>query len=146
MTTCWDFLGIDPTTSKRRINRAYRARARGCHPDCGGTHDAMLTLQRARDEALAYEPEEPEPGGIHFVYAPRRVSTYEVSEGFLRRLGDWRAHLGIGLIAGSLPFFLFKDWSLNLPMLSAGVLLLGWFWWRHRDYPCVVRKGPDLEI
>lgn len=148
MNACWQLLGISPTTNKRRINRAYRARARRCHPDCGGSHDAMLALQNARDTALSWEPivEHEEPPGVHSVYAQRRISTYEVSEGFLRRIADWRAHVGVGLMIGSLPFFLFKDWTLNLPMLSSGVFLVVWFWWRHRDYPCSVRKGPDVEI
>jgi hypothetical protein len=34
------------------IDVAYRAKAARCHPDAGGSHDAMVELNRAREEAL----------------------------------------------------------------------------------------------
>jgi curved DNA-binding protein CbpA len=34
------------------IERAFRTRARKCHPDTGGSNEAMVELNTARDQAL----------------------------------------------------------------------------------------------
>jgi DnaJ domain len=52
-STCWTILGIKPGASEADINAAYRARARGAHPDTGGSEAKMSELNRARDEALS---------------------------------------------------------------------------------------------
>lgn len=46
-------LGFDPdeAVSLTDVDEAYRARAREAHPDAGGSHDAMSSLNAARDEA-----------------------------------------------------------------------------------------------
>jgi len=107
----------------------------------------MVALQRARDDALAWKPEAEQEGPrIHVVYARRRMSTYEVSEGFLRRMADWRAPLGVGLIVGGGLTFVFKPELLNAPMPLTGIVLLLWFAWRHRNHPWIVRKGPDVIV
>ncbi len=50
----WQILGLDgPNVSRTQIDSAYRRRASDCHPDKGGTDDAMAELNRARE--LAYE-------------------------------------------------------------------------------------------
>jgi len=51
--SCWDVLGVRPGASAADVNAAYRAKARGAHPDSGGSEAAMSELNRARDEALS---------------------------------------------------------------------------------------------
>lgn len=52
--TCWQVLGIGAsgTTSRDTIEDAYKARAKVCHPDCGGSTEAFQELLTAREEAL----------------------------------------------------------------------------------------------
>jgi hypothetical protein len=50
--SCWDVLGLTPGASEDAINSAYRTKAKGAHPDAGGSQAAMAELNRARDEAL----------------------------------------------------------------------------------------------
>ena len=50
--SCWDILGLTPGASEDAINSAYRTKAKGAHPDAGGSQAAMSELNRARDEAL----------------------------------------------------------------------------------------------
>jgi hypothetical protein len=47
-------LGLDTLAglTSDKVTSAYRERATVVHPDRGGTHDAMVRLNRARDEAL----------------------------------------------------------------------------------------------
>lgn len=47
----WSILQCDPSASKEDIERSYRARLHLCHPDTGGSHEAMTKLNLARDEA-----------------------------------------------------------------------------------------------
>jgi hypothetical protein len=49
----WDVLDCRPDAGADTINAQYRARARGAHPDAGGSHEAMSRLNQARDSALA---------------------------------------------------------------------------------------------
>lgn len=52
--TCWHVLGIAATPSAKAIDDAWRERAKVCHPDLpGGSHDAMVELNTARDQAAA---------------------------------------------------------------------------------------------
>jgi hypothetical protein len=48
-----DVLGLNggPLT-QRDVLAAFKARLQFCHPDSGGSHDLMVELNRARDEAL----------------------------------------------------------------------------------------------
>jgi hypothetical protein len=48
----WDVLGLDPGADTEAIERAFRVRARECHPDAGGSHGAMAELNAAREQAL----------------------------------------------------------------------------------------------
>jgi hypothetical protein len=46
-------LGLEePATSAEQVERAFRVMARLRHPDQGGTHEAFIRLQAARDAAL----------------------------------------------------------------------------------------------
>ncbi len=53
--TWWDILGIDcfDRHTPDSINAAYRRRAMECHPDRGGSSEAMSELNAAREQALA---------------------------------------------------------------------------------------------
>lgn len=48
----WSILECSATSSKFEIEAAYKARLRQCHPDAGGSHEAMTKLNIARDQAL----------------------------------------------------------------------------------------------
>ncbi len=48
----WDVLGVPRTSDRAVINEAYRIKARGAHPDTGGSDTAMARLNAARDQAL----------------------------------------------------------------------------------------------
>lgn len=53
--TCWQILGIVASGSQQtrdNIEAAYRAKAKECHPDAGGTHEQMSELNEARLQAL----------------------------------------------------------------------------------------------
>jgi hypothetical protein len=50
--SCWEILGITPTTKEDVIQSAFRSRAFDEHPDKGGNNIDMAELVRARDEAL----------------------------------------------------------------------------------------------
>ena len=43
----WDVLGVTPLTSTDEIKAAYRAAAKGAHPDVGGSADAFSRVQSA---------------------------------------------------------------------------------------------------
>ena len=49
--TPFERLGIPMTTDNRKIEDAYRERAKRLHPDKGGDTSAMQALNKARDEA-----------------------------------------------------------------------------------------------
>lgn len=52
-SSCWDVLGIAQGSSREDIQRAFREKAAAAHPDAaGGSHDAMVRLNAARDESL----------------------------------------------------------------------------------------------
>lgn len=48
----WDVLECLPTAGADIIEKQYRVRLRGAHPDTGGSHEAMTRLNSARQEAL----------------------------------------------------------------------------------------------
>jgi hypothetical protein len=52
-TSCWDILGLkcDGATSAL-VETSFKIRARRCHPDAGGSHEAMAELNNARIAAL----------------------------------------------------------------------------------------------
>lgn len=47
----WDVLEVEPTATLEEAEKAYRRLAQLCHPDAGGTHEAMARLNAARDAA-----------------------------------------------------------------------------------------------
>lgn len=51
-----DVLGLDTLDGldREKVNAAYRSKALLMHPDNGGSHEAMLGLNQARDAALAW--------------------------------------------------------------------------------------------
>lgn len=51
-----DVLGLETfdELDREKVNTAYRAKALVMHPDNGGSHAAMLELNKARDAALAW--------------------------------------------------------------------------------------------
>lgn len=53
--TCWEVLGLDlfDRNTAETINSAFRSKAKECHPDAGGTSEAMAELITAREQALA---------------------------------------------------------------------------------------------
>lgn len=52
--TGWhEVLGVGSNAERHEIENAYRAQAKKAHPDCGGSHEAMLALNAAREAALA---------------------------------------------------------------------------------------------
>jgi hypothetical protein len=52
----WSVLGIDPTDDREEIAEAFKERAMVCHPDHGGSGEAMRQLLSARDAALKSTP------------------------------------------------------------------------------------------
>lgn len=49
----WVVLGLErETATPETIKAAHRERLKAAHPDSGGSHDEMATLNRARDQAL----------------------------------------------------------------------------------------------
>lgn len=48
----WQVLGVERGVDKDAIKEAYRAQAKVCHPDYGGTDQQMADLNRARSEGL----------------------------------------------------------------------------------------------
>lgn len=48
----WDVLGVKPGSTPAEIEAAFRDKAKHCHPDAGGNHDQMATLNEARDKLL----------------------------------------------------------------------------------------------
>ena len=52
---CLIALGLAWGCSVAEVNRAFRRRARGAHPDCpGGSHEAMVALSETYRQALAF--------------------------------------------------------------------------------------------
>jgi hypothetical protein len=51
--SCWDTLGIAPTNDEGAIVAAWRGKAKEAHADVGGSHEAMVALNEAKDIALA---------------------------------------------------------------------------------------------
>jgi hypothetical protein len=49
----WIVLGVSPHAGRDEIEWAYRQKARTAHPDTGGSHEAFLRLQGARDDGIA---------------------------------------------------------------------------------------------
>lgn len=49
--SCWSVLDIAPGSSLAEIERAYRAKAKGAHPDTGGDRDKWDRLQSAYQQA-----------------------------------------------------------------------------------------------
>lgn len=49
----WILLNVSETAPIEVVEAAYKAMAARCHPDRGGTADAMQRINRARDEARA---------------------------------------------------------------------------------------------
>lgn len=45
----YQVLGVPPDADREVIKQAFRARARVCHPDCGGSHTAMQLVNLAWD-------------------------------------------------------------------------------------------------
>lgn len=48
----WSILKCEATASRAEIESAYKAQVRICHPDAGGSTEAMTKLNIARDQAL----------------------------------------------------------------------------------------------
>lgn len=48
----WDALGVMPTANADQIKTAYREKAKHCHPDHGGSSEAMAALNNAYEVAL----------------------------------------------------------------------------------------------
>lgn len=49
----WSILGCDASATRPEIDHAYNTKLRQCHPDAGGSHEAMTKLNIARDQAIA---------------------------------------------------------------------------------------------
>lgn len=49
----WEVLGVPSTATASQITEAYRDKARICHPDKGGSHEAMTNLNAAYEMALS---------------------------------------------------------------------------------------------
>jgi len=45
-------LGLTHPTTKAQVKAAYKKKARSCHPDFGGDHEAFIKLKSAYDEAM----------------------------------------------------------------------------------------------
>ena len=50
--SAWELLGLKPGAPEAEIDAAYRRKAKQAHPDAGGSHDQMATLNAARNELL----------------------------------------------------------------------------------------------
>jgi DnaJ domain len=48
----FDILGVPPSATRDEINAAYRRKASECHPDRGGSAEAMAAVNKARDDGL----------------------------------------------------------------------------------------------
>ncbi len=47
-------LGIEPTKDVEAIKKAFKAKALKVHPDCGGDHQQMVKLNKAKETALKF--------------------------------------------------------------------------------------------
>jgi hypothetical protein len=50
--SCWEVLGIPPSSNEQQIMDAYRRKAREAHPDTGGSPEAFDLVVKAKDMAL----------------------------------------------------------------------------------------------
>lgn len=50
----WQVLNVSQNSSKEIIDASFRVMLRKCHPDAGGSHEAMTELNQARDKAMRY--------------------------------------------------------------------------------------------
>lgn len=48
----WEILDISPSQDRAVIIKAFRAKAKICHPDCGGKAEEFQKLNAAKTEAL----------------------------------------------------------------------------------------------
>jgi hypothetical protein len=51
-----EILGVSANATRSEIDYAYRRLAQQCHPDVGGSHEAMSRINTARDAMLARSP------------------------------------------------------------------------------------------
>jgi hypothetical protein len=51
--SCWDILGMKPTTDIDEIDKRFRDLAKKHHPDLGGDSGRMAEISHARDEAVS---------------------------------------------------------------------------------------------
>jgi hypothetical protein len=51
--SCWDVLQIAPESNEQQILAAWRERVKTAHPDAGGSTEAYVALNEAKDIALA---------------------------------------------------------------------------------------------
>lgn len=49
---CYEILGISINATENEIQRAFRAKAKACHPDVGGTNAEMSALNAAYGQAM----------------------------------------------------------------------------------------------
>jgi hypothetical protein len=49
----WNVLGVTINATPEQIQEAYRAKAKACHPDLGGSDSAMAAVNLAYEEAQA---------------------------------------------------------------------------------------------
>jgi hypothetical protein len=50
--TSFELLGVTPGATEAEITKAFKAKARAAHPDMGGSHEAFIKLNDARQAAL----------------------------------------------------------------------------------------------
>lgn len=47
----WDILGVSKTSTASEIKKAYHQKCKECHPDLGGTTEAMARINKAYEDA-----------------------------------------------------------------------------------------------
>jgi hypothetical protein len=118
----YQILGVPPDALPEAIRAAFRRRARECHPDCGGSHEAMLLVneawevlsdgdrRRRYDETSAGQAGEP----VREAAEADRQGARRRAEEYPRRWADYEAWLnrvagdfaGARYAKGSGPFAL----------------------------------------